>query len=317
MMIGGRFRLSAAAIVIVIAVIIAGISLPLVLLDFRTVSIDEVNTVASDSSGRLRLQVTATVGELRIAFQPMEGEAVRVRSDVQGHANIFGKGSPLRVNMTSENATDALGRMQAVNVTLDTYAPWPNYSLRNVSFTITINESLRTSLNLSVTTGGIALTTGSRVVLEGLELNSTAKGAVVNLENGTVLAGDMRIQTATGGSTLSWNNVTVDGSRHLTLIESSGPITARFQQHAPMGGNVNVKVDDTVGMVDLGLYLDSGVSAKVVCYWTLGEPKVVDLGGFDGTASAFQSDNYPEGDWLRVQVNQTLGNIHVEGRWTG
>lgn len=312
----GRFRLSAAAVAVVIVIIIAGVSLPLFLIDFRTISVDEVNSVAPNGSGRVDLQVTATVGELEILFLPMEGEAIRVHSNVQGSSNLFGKESPLRVNITSENATDARGGMQSVNVTLDTYAPWPNYSLKTVNFSIEVNESLRTSLNLSVTTGGIALTTARGVVLEDLELNSTAKGAKVSLENGTVLDGDMRIQTATGGSSLSWNNLTVVGARSLSLIESSGPINASFRQSAPMGGSVAMTVKDTLGEVRLEFDLAGQTSARVTCGWNLGEPEVTDRGGFSGTPASFASDNYPSASRFRVQVNQTLGNIHLDGSWT-
>ena len=312
----GRFRLSAAAVAVVIVVIIAGVSLPLFLVNFRTISVDEVSSVAPNGSGRVDLQVTATVGELEIVFLPMDGEAVRVRSNIQGNSNIFGKESPLRVNITSENATDARGETQSVNVTLNTYAPWPNYSLRTVGFSIAINESLRTGLNLSVTTGGISLTTARGVVLEDLELNSTAKGAKVSLENGTVLDGNMRIQTATGGSALSWNNLTVVGSRSLTLIESSGPINATFRQSAPMGGSVAMTVKDTLGEVRLGFDLAGQTSARITCGWNLGEPEVTDRGGFSGTPASFASDNYPSDTRFRVQVNQTLGNIHLDGRWT-
>ncbi len=313
---GGRLRLSAAAVVVVIVIIIAGASLPLFLINFRTISVDEVSSVAPNGSGRVDLQVTATVGELEVVFLPMEGEAVRVRSNVQGSSNIFGKDSPLRVGITSENTTDARGGTQSVNVTLDTYAPWPNYSLRIVSFSIAVNENLRTSLNLSVTTGGISLTTARGVALEKLELNSTAKGAKVSLDNGTVLDGDIRIQTATGGSALSWNNLTVVGDRSLTLIESSGPINASFCQSAPMEGSVNMTVKDTLGEVRLRFDLAGQAAARVTCGWSLGDPRVVDRGGFSGTPTSFSSDNYPSDSHFRVQVNQTIGNIRVNGRWT-
>lgn len=314
-MLGGRLRPSKAAIAIVAIVIVACISLPLLFVDYRTISLDEVSMIAPNGSGRIDLQVTATVGELKVVFVPMDA-AVMVRSSIRGQANFFGEGSPLRVNMTSDNSTDAMGSMQAVNVTLNTYAPWPHYALHSVNYVVAVNEDLRTSLNLSVTTGGITLTTGSHVVLDRLELNSTAKGAVVSLENGTVLAGDVRIHTATGGSVLSWNNVTVEGSRNVTLLESSGPITARFHQQAPMEGSVKVKVIDTLGEVNLGFDLAGQVSARVVCGWDIGQPEVVDLGGFEGTAAEFRSQNYPGSDPFNVQVNETIGNILLEGRWS-
>lgn len=315
-MVGGRLRSSKVAIVIAAIVIIASISLPLLFVDYRTISLDEVSTIAPNGSGRIDLQVTATVGELKVVFVPMDGAAVMVKSSIRGQANFFGEGSPLRVDMTSDNSTDALGSVQTVNVTLNTYAPWPHYSLHSVNYIVAVNEDLRTSLNLSVTTGGIVLTTGSHVELDRLELNSTAKGAVVSLENGTVLAGDVRIHTATGGSVVSWNNVTVEGSRNVTLLESSGPITARFHQQAPMEGSVNVKVIDTLGEVNLGFDLAGQVSAKVVCGWDIGQPEVVDLGGFEGTAAEFRSQNHPGSDPFNVQVNETIGNIRLEGRWS-
>ncbi|MDW5563127.1 MAG: hypothetical protein SA339_07860 [Methanomassiliicoccus sp.] len=315
-MLGGRVKLS-AAVILVIVIVVAGISLPLLLIDFRTVSINEVDAVPSNGSGRLDLKVKATVGELAIVFMPLDGDAVRVESNVQGQSNLFGKASPLRVDVNSTNSTGPLGTVQSVNVTLNTYAPWPNYALKEVGFTIAIDENLRTRLNLSVITGGISLATARGVVIEGLEINSTAKGAVISFENGTVLAGDVRIKTATGGSVLSWNDVEVLGSRNLNIMESSGPIVARFDQSAPMNGTVNMKVADTVGEVRLGFFLDGQVSAKVTCGWDLGTPQAVNLGGFDGTPANFQSHNYPSEDRFRVQVNQTLGNIHLDGSWTG
>jgi len=311
----GKLTLSAKVLAVIIVLIVAGISLPLIFIDLRTVAIDDVMSVGPDGSGRLDLRVEATVGELEVIFRPLGNEAVMVRSMVEGKANVFGDGSPLKVNVTSSSAADAMGSVQAVNVTLNTYAPWPHYSIRKVNYTITIDEGLRTGLNLSVRTGGISLATAAGVVIEGLELNSTAKGAAVSFANGTVLAGDVRIQTATGGSNLSWDNVTVLGARNIALLESSGPITAMFSQSSPMGGSVRMRVVDAVGEVRLGFDLAGQASARITCGWNPGTPEVTDLGGFSGTPENFLSDNYPGGSSFRVQVNQTLGNIRVDGRW--
>ena len=79
----------------------------------------------------------------------------------------------------------------------------------------------------------------------------------------------------------------------------------------------SMKVIDTLGEVNLGFDLAGQVSAKVVCGWNIGQPEVVDLGGFEGTAAEFRSQNYPGGDPFNVQVNETIGNILLEGRWSG
>ena len=54
----------------------------------------------------------------------------------------------------------------------------------------------------------------------------------------------------------------------------------------------------------------------MTCGWNIGEPEVTDLGGFSGTAENFLSENYPDASSFRVQVNQTIGNIHLDGRWS-
>ena len=88
-----------------------------------------------------------------------------------------------------------------------------------------------------------------------------------------------------------------------------------FSQSSPMGGSVRMRVVDAVGEVRLGFDLAGQASARITCGWNLGTPEVTDLGGFSGTPENFLSDNYPGGSSFRVQVNQTLGNIRVDGRW--
>jgi hypothetical protein len=309
----GKFTVVTA--LLIVAVVVVAAAAPLVFVKFRPVTVDEERSVVANGSGRVHLQVMATVGEVEILFLPLDGDAVRVRATIRGLANAFGEASPLQLGLESENVTDEQGEVQRVNATLDTYAPWPTYSLRQVNYTITVNESLRARLNLSVTTGGIALSTSAGTVLEGLEVNSTVKGAVISLNNGTVLAGNVRIQTATGGTVLSWNGVMVEGDRDLTMVESSGPITAHFTQDGTMNGRVSVVARDTVGKIQMLFDLTGPVSAEVVCVWGLGEPTVIDRGGFAGDAELFRSHNHPDESAFRAEANSTIGNIYVEGRW--
>jgi hypothetical protein len=308
-------KLTVVTALLVLAVVVVAAAAPLVFVKFRTVTVDEERSVVANGSGRVDLQVTATVGEVEVLFLPLDGDAVRVRATIRGLANAFGEASPLQLGLESENVTDEQGEVQRVNATLDTYAPWPTYSLNQVNYTISVDHSLRAKLNLSVTTGGIVLSTSTGTVLEGLEVNSTVKGAVVSLNNGTVLAGNVRIETATGGTMLSWNEVIVDGDRNLTMVESSGPITAWFAQDGAMNGSVNVVARDTVGKIRMLFDLAGPISAEVVCIWDLGEPTVIDLGGFAGDAESFHSHNHPAGNAFHAEANSTIGNINVQGRW--
>jgi hypothetical protein len=299
-----------AALVVVVALII-----PLVFLEFRHVAVDEVTAVPSNGSGRLDLNLEASLGEVEVIFLPLDGDAVKVSATIRGRANFFGQGSPLRMDVTSQNITDEGGSSQFVNVSLNTYAPWPHYSLDQVNYTISVNEGLRSSLNITVTTGGVALATTRGTVLERLEINSTVKGARISLENGTVLAGDIRVHTATGGTMLWWNNLSVEGDRNVTLTESSGLINGRFVQQVPMTARVNVTTRDVLGEVRLAFDLVGNVSAEVRCVWQIGEPEVIDLGGFTGDPLSFHSINHPTGTLFAAEANCSLGNIAVEGRW--
>jgi hypothetical protein len=188
--------------------------------------------------------------------------------------------------------------------------------LSETRYTVQINKTLRASLDLSVVTGGVILKTTNGAVLEGLRLNATSKGAVVSLENGTVLAGNVKIKTATGGTQLSWNNVTVEGDRTVSIGESSGKITARFDQRKSLGGTVEVLSKETAGKTSLIFRLVGDTSAVVVVNEGINEAQLINSGGFSGNVLNFHSTNYPTSNHFNVQVNNTIGGIIVDGKWT-
>jgi hypothetical protein len=309
--------MSALAIGLVVIVVLALLSIPFLFLQYRTIDVREEQNIPLPSGvERITLNVTATVGHLKIEFADLPDSAMKVVAEVRGHAGFFGGASPLRLDISTGNDIARGGDNISAVVHFDTYAPWPYYSLSDQDYTVKINQSLRADLNLSVMTGGVALTTSPGVVLEGLRLNATNDGAVISLNNGTVLAGDMKIRTATGGTMLRWNNVTVEGDRTVSLGESSGRIDARFDQFVPLGANVTVIGKDTAGEMRVAFIIAGDVSANVVVNGGIGGVELVPVTGFSGTARSFLSDNHPATNSFDAQLNNTIGGIIVEGQWT-
>lgn len=309
--------LSALAIMVVVIIVLAILAIPFLFLQYRTVNVREEQTIPfPEGAERINLTVTATVGHLKVEFVDLVDNAVRIIAEVKGQAGFFGAASPMRLFVAAENDTARGGSNISASVHFDTYAPWPYYSLSDRYFTVQVDKSLRADLNLSVMTGGVVLTTASGVVLDGLRLSATNDGAVVSLNNGTALAGNVTIKTATGGTTLRWNNVTVQGDRTISLGESSGLIDARFDQVVPLGSNVTLISKDTVGETRVVFVLAGDVSALVVANGGIGGVELVPLQGFSGTAKSFLSDNHPATSRFDARLNNSIGGIIVEGSWT-
>lgn len=316
----GRKGLPRKAVVfsIVALLVIMMVAAPFVFLESRVLDIHERRDVPMvPDANRIEIDVTASVGELEVYFAPLDGKAAEVLAEVEGKASYFGGDEPLNLTLehTSEVGEDGNVTIKA-NVSFNAYAPWPYYSLDRTHFTVVVNESLRTKLDLKMTTGGISVTTAPGVVLEGLRLNATSEGAAVTFNNGTTLAGDVNIRTATGGTQFRWYNVNVTNYPTVTLSESSGIINMTIRQHCPMNGSVNVTAVDVMGDIELRLDLSGEVNQAMI---SSKKGDVFRSDGFQGTLPpSLRTYNYydPDAHRMNVQLNNTMGGIMVDGRWT-
>lgn len=310
----GALPRKAVALLIVALLVIVAVAVPFVFLESRALDINEQRDVPMTyGASSITLNVMASVGELEVSFDELDGKAAEVLAEVEGKASYFGNEEPL--NLTLEHSYDAGSRRITVNVSFNAYAPWPYYSLDRTHFTVVVNSSLITSLDLKVTTGGINVTTIPGVVLEGLSLNATSKGAVVSLNNGTTLAGDVRIHTATGGTHFRWYNVNVTNYPTVMLSESSGLINATIEQHWPLNSSVDIRIVDVMGDIELRLDMSGNANSAQI---SSKRGDVFNSEGFYGTLPPnLRTYNYydPNANLMSVQLNNTLGGIMVDGRW--
>lgn len=306
----------AAVMMAIVLLVILALASPFVV-GGQAIDIDERRDISLSPGVRsIELNVRATIGQLEVSFAELDGKAVEVTAQIEGTTIRPGSGGPLELTAEYRDDVASGGDRMVANITFDAYAPWPYYSLDSARYSVVVDPSLNATLDLGMTTGGITLSTAPGVVLEGLRLNATSNGAAVTFNNGTMLSGDVRIHTATGGTLFRWYDVEVKGHPTIALSESSGDIDAVFYQHRPLNGSMTVKAAGTLGDMSLSLDLSGVNSAEVKS----SKGATVTGEGFTGSLPAsLRSDNYRDGGVHRmdVQLNNTRGDIVVDGRWAG
>jgi len=317
-------RALALVVIVVAAVVLIAGSWAVIASQTRPLDITETLEEGKlDGAESGRLEVEATMGMLDVSFDDLpDGNIATAKAHLVGKAGRFGDENPL--NMTFESRLN--GSKQIVRIVFSAYAPWPHYSIDEAMFSVVLDRSLPASLDLKVMTGGIALRTAENGVIDGLELSATSDGADVVLSNGTVLRGDMSVETHTGGTTLRGYNVHIDGASNITLKESSGPINATITQHAQLGGVANISAESnkwTRNYVNVTMDLSGDVASLIRCEKAfLLMPTLVPHEGFVSSADetdkdvfVLRSENIEDAQGGVLYVNAT-GNVRAVGTWT-
>ncbi len=299
------------AIIVVILILVVAISIPLIFLNYRDIRIQESKEVPyQEGINNATIKVQATRGNLNVSFQDLNGPLLVLEATVLGKAGFFGNTYPLNLtlNHTVENGT------LEVNGTIDTYGPWPFYTLSRANYDLIIDNSLRSFVNVSMMTGGIQFNASSGVVLDGIHLEATSSGVKMNLTNAS-LNGDVFVKTATGGTDLIWNDVQVLKKILMEFRESSGPIIMDILQSGELQQNVTIKAGATAGSLTLNLIINGNTSAIVRSNSVVGAITVLNKTGFNGTDTALQSVNFPGLKSFNATLNTTVGGIDISARY--
>ena len=309
-LISGVMAVTIAIVILLVIILIVG---PLTLIAYRSVDVDkEVSVHTFTGAKNIYLNVTATIGTMEVTFAHLKGAAVEVLAMVNGTSTYFGSEDPTAVNMTSA----LINGTQVVNCDIDTYAPWPSYSLSEANYDVVVDPSLPVYLNLSMTTGGISVKTSSDTILNGISISATKNPSAIDLVNGTELKGNAIIRTATGGSTLTIQNVSLVNDPSFYVNETSGPINIIIDQDRDASGNLSLFAKDILGGISLNLDIRGNNSALVSCQGTIGGSTLSNDGGFNGTSASFRSNNYPSQSECNVQLKDTTGKISSTAHWS-
>lgn len=283
-------------------------------LQVRSLEMSERYAIPLESGiDAIDINVVASLGVVEVNFADLHDEAAVIITRLSGSASILAGDARMSLNVTYEN--DA--RPGVINVTalMDVYAPWPYHSLDEVRCEVLIDRGLAADIDITVVTGGAAVRTVEGANVTGLRINATSLGSVIALNNGTVLSGDVHVRTATGGNTLYWNNVTVDGDRRVTMEESTGELRAMIGQSDSMGGTVTLLGKNIGGAMSLGMELSGDVGTSVVVT-SRGDVKMNCSDGFRCQDGGMASINNPVASSFDVHLESAVGGIEAWGRWS-
>ncbi|HOK27632.1 MAG TPA: hypothetical protein PLI21_01235 [Methanomassiliicoccaceae archaeon] len=303
-------HLAAAVLIVAVMLMLASA----MSLQVRSLEVSESYIVPLEEGiEEVRLDVVASRGEVDVGFADLDGDAVIVTASLHGTASMFGSDIPLNTTVTYD--IDAMSGVVNVSAIMDVDAPWPYHMLEKVRFEIDIDRSLAAHIDITVVTGGAIVRTVEGSNITGLNIYATSLGSVVALNNGTILSGDVHIRTATGGTKLYWNNLTVSGDRLVTMEESSGVLRAMIDQTGSMEGTVTLLGKSIGGPVSLDMELRGDVGGSVEAT-SRGDIKMDCQDGFrchDGTRA---SSGHPAASSFHVRLESTVGGIEARGRWT-
>jgi hypothetical protein len=289
-------------IVIIFAVIIIG---ALAFAPFNTVNFGQTNHVVNQPNVKtLNFNFQADIAKVSIIAQNFTDDTVLLYTSGTGSTGIFGSNNPVQIVFSNETAGNTL----TVNSKVTTSGLFARAS--EVTCDIFINPSVTVNLNVTTETGQISLTSNQGATFESLNLKSTTGLVQANIENGTVIAGDISLKTTTGAVSFRMNQANVQGNDTFNLQTTTGAVDLEITENKALSGNVQVNAATTTGAVNLAMNIDNGVGARIESQTQIGEI-TTDLNNFSGNKSPIESNNYPAESNFLVTLRTSVGGISI------
>ncbi len=306
-----RKPIGTLAIILIILFVSAAVIVAIALMPIRAVDISESRDVPYQTGvNTLDLDFTADVAQVNVAFEDLSGKLVTLDVSVTGRVGVFGSSDVL--DLTFDSTRD--GNVLTVTSEVDIVSRY-SWSL-NVTCHILIDPSMKASLDVKTSTGGIILNTQAGVVLDYLSLEATTGGVEAKLVEDMRIDGDISLMTTTGGVKLSWDNVIVTKNRLVNAVTTTGGVDVDINQDEELAANITLKAEATTGGVDLTIAIQDDVGAKIESSVTTGGIDINRRVGFSGEESALQSDNYPANTNFDVTLKTITGGIDIDAEYT-
>jgi len=322
-----RIRRKAAPMSPMGIILIAIIAVAAVLVGLTFLPVYEASPVSSQMSvprkpsvDTLNLNLAIDVGYVNIRFENLTGEpqspSIIINASAAERVPIFSSKDPLNRYMpVSHNETAGNVLKVTVEQKVDTIF-WPMHSSLNVTFDVRIDPSMKTSLNIKTSTGGILLDTQAGVILNSTILQATTGGVEAKILQDTVVAGDVSVKTITGGVKLSWNNPTVTNDVNVNATTTTGGVDVTLTQHGKLSGNITLKAEAVTGGVNFAVDIKNDIGTKIQSTVKTGGIDIYRQEGFSGTENLLQSNNYPAGHNINATLKTTTGGIRIDAEYT-
>jgi len=162
-----RKPMSTLAIILIILFVSAAVIVAIALMPIRAVDISESRDVPYQTSvDTLDLDFTADVAQVNVTFEDLSGKLVTLDVSITGRVGVFGSLDVLDLNFDS--TTD--GNVLTVTSQVDMISRY-SWAL-NVTCNILIDPSMKASLDVKTSTGGIFLNTQAGVFLDYVSLEA-------------------------------------------------------------------------------------------------------------------------------------------------
>jgi hypothetical protein len=299
------------AVIILIAIVVASVIVNvLVLAPLHSVNFNQTNQVDQPGIKTLNFNFQANTAEVNIIAQNLTGKTILINTSAKGSTGIFGSANPIQVSFDNETADDILTVTSNVtNIDRGIFS-------RNIRVTCTIfiNPSLRLNLNITTETGQITLTAAEPATFESLNLESTTGVVQANIQNCTVIEGDVSLRATTGDVFFRINQANVQGNDTFNLQTTTGLLNMDITENKAFSGNVQVNAATTTGTVNLAIRIDNGAGARIESETQIGEIRT-NLNNFSGDKSPIQSTNYPAESNFDINLRTNLGGIYINASY--
>jgi hypothetical protein len=290
------------AITISALVIAAVASAPL-----NPVNFNQQNQIEQSGVNKLNLDFQADVGQVNVYTNLNGSNAVFMDVSATGATSIFGSNQP--VTFTVQNST--VNGSQIVTAKVSSAINFPFTENLHVICNIYVNPKVDLTLNIRSSVGDVILTADSAVKISSLRLETSTGNTELNLNKGVTVNGGLTLQTATGTTRFSMNQINVNGNVTLNLGSSTGNVEMDINQTQKFNGNLQVNAHTGTGNINLNrMLIDGEVAARITSTTGLGNIDL-DVQNFNGNKSPIQSNNYPAACNINMNFNSGVGNINI------
>jgi hypothetical protein len=209
---------------------------------------------------------------------------------VSGYGNLL---SNQPYTLTFDQATN--GNVLTVTSEVETsiFHGWWNLNFLETECDLVIDQSLNASITVRTGTGGISFETRSGVVLNSV-----------------------RLETATGAQSLSWQNVIAERDITVGIGSVTGAVSIDIKQDERLRNRVELRVEVTTGAINLALDLSGDIASEVTSSTTTGSINVQGSNGFSGSSTQLQSNNYPSDSQFDITLQTTTGGINIDASFS-
>jgi len=277
----------------------------IVLVPVHSVNFNQTNQVNQPNVTTLNLNLQADTAQVNIFTESLADKTILIGTSAEGMSGFFGSSNPVQVTFSNETVGDTLTVTSRV-----TNRGFFGNAI-SVTCNIYVDPSVKLNLNVTTETGQISLTANQPAIIESLNLKSTIGLVQANIQNGSVIAGDMSLESTTGEIAFRMNQAKVEGNSTFNLQTTTGTVDMNIAENKTLAGNVQVNAATTTGTINLSMLIKDGVGAKINSQTQIGQI-TTNLNNFSGNKSALKSNNYPDESNFLITLKTTLGTINID-----